>query len=46
MFTSLPLTLIVATLGLKECEDEDSHSQNGNFRVRQDLQTFREQLQG
>jgi len=38
--------LSVATLILKKCEGEDSHSQNGSLGVHWDSQTFRERLQG
>jgi hypothetical protein len=36
----------VTTPILRECEDEDSHSRNGNLGVHQTSQNFRERLQG
>jgi hypothetical protein len=34
--------MLVATPILRECEEEDSHSQNGNLKVRRNSQNLRE----
>jgi hypothetical protein len=38
--------MLVATPILRESEEEDSHFQHGNLRVRRDSQNFKEWLQG